>query len=393
LNHRINNPGFMYINTKNGADGKQMTCFTKNPELSVIVPVLNEVGVIQALLSNLAVQQDVNMEVIISDGGSKDGTLEKALEMTRDYSFPVRFVRVNKGRGRQMNAGAVTGRGEFFLFLHADSLFDDRHALRKALDNLAVVIKTLGCKRVAGRFALRFHGEAGISVRSFYYNECKAQLNRGQCIHGDQGFLLHRSFFAEAGFFKETLPFFEDTCLAEAVRVLGEWILLPAEIFTSIRRFRTEGFAGRQTLNAVMMTLAAIGREDFLLEMPHIYASQDFSRRLRIFPFLHKIRKLVNALPWWGQLSFWYAAGTYVLANAWQLAFMLDVRRNFRRGLPAGKGAIPSLERFDRYYCRLVDHPPGRMAAAVLVRILFQLVCIYGCIRKKAGQKDWDELI
>lgn len=383
----------MHIYTENGAVEKLMNSLTRNPELSVIVPVLNEGGVIQALLRNLAEQRDADMEVIISDGGSTDGTLKKAREITRDCPFPVRFTQVDKGRGRQMNAGAAAGHGEFFLFLHADSCFADRHALRKALDTLAAIMRTPGRERVAGRFALRFHEEAGISVGSFYYNECKAQLNRTGCIHGDQGFLLHRSFFAVVGPFQETLPFFEDTRLAEAVRELGEWLVLPAEIFTSARRFETEGFAERQILNAIMMALAAIGREVFLLEMPHIYASQDLSRRLRLYPFLLMLRKLVNALRWRERLSLWYAAGTYVLANSWQLAFMLDVRRNLRRGLPVGKGTIPSLERFDRYYNHLVNHPPGKIAAAVLVRIWFQLVCIYSCIRERAGRKDEAERI
>jgi hypothetical protein len=130
-------------------------------------------------------------------------------------------------------------------------------------------------------------------------------------------------------------------------------------------------------LNAVMMTLAAIGREDFLLEMPHIYSSQDTAKRLQVLPFLKRIREMVKTLPLRQRLAFWYSAGSYVLGNAWQPAFALDVSRSFRCGMPAGKGATPCLEIFERYVKPLIDHPPGRVVTAALVLIWLQLLSLH----------------
>ena len=357
-----------------------MTNFSKKPDLSVIVPVVNEAGLIQELLFNLADQQGVVMEVIVSDGGSTDDTLERVDAAAQACSFPVMVVRGDRGRGRQMNAAAAVCKGEFVLFLHADSLFADRFALRKALDALAAAMQAFGHERVAGHFALRFQEDGKIPMQSFYFNECKARLDRRECTHGDQGFLLHRSFFAAAGPFAETLPMFEDTRLAEVVRKVGKWILLPAEIFTSARRFETEGFAERQMLNAIMMALAVIGREDFLLEMPYIYTCQDSAKRLRLLPFINRIREMIKALALRQRLAFWFSVGSYVLDNAWQLAFGMDVRSSCRCGISAGKGATLCLERFDRYLKPLIDHPPGRAVTAALVWIWFRLLCISRCI-------------
>jgi rSAM/selenodomain-associated transferase 2 len=353
-----------------------MINYTENPLLSIIIPVVNEAALIQELLFNLANQQGVVMEVVVSDGGSTDDTLERVDAAARACSFPVTVIRGDRGRGRQMNAAAAVCKGKFLLFLHADSLFADRFALRKALDALAAAMQSAGHERVAGHFALRFQKDGKIPVQSFYFNECKARLDRRECTHGDQGFLLHRSFFAAAGPFAETLPVFEDTRLAEVVREVGKWILLPAEIFTSARRFEMEGFAERQMLNAIMMALAAIGREDFLLAMPSIYSCQGSARLLRLLPFINMIRDMIKALALRQRLAFWFAVGSYVLDNSWQLAFGMDVRRSFRCGIPAGRGATFSLERFDRYLKPLIVHPPGRAVSAALVWTWFRLLCI-----------------
>ena len=48
------------------------------PQLSVIVPTINESATLPGLLERLQRQKQIRLEVIVSDGGSKDGTLEVA---------------------------------------------------------------------------------------------------------------------------------------------------------------------------------------------------------------------------------------------------------------------------------------------------------------------------
>ena len=351
----------------------------KKPELSIIVPALNEAGTIGDLIRNLAAQKDVNFEVILSDGGSTDGTPDMFRKEAQNASFPARSIHMGRGRGRQMNGGAEVASGDFLLFLHADSLFEDPNALRKALDALGEAMQAVGHERVAGRFTLRFRRQDGTPSLFYYYHECKAGLDRGECIHGDQGFLLHRSFFSSVGPFEETIPILEDTRFAETVRGRGTWILCPSVIFTSARRFETEGCAERETLNAMVMTLSAIGRADFLDELPRVYAVQNRTGRLRLYPFFYRIRELLKALPLRERMRFWYQCGCHAAANSWQITFFLDVWRNFSKGTPPGEGRFQLLRCFDRFLVKVPENRLIRISAASLVWLWFytMLVCRY----------------
>jgi len=85
--------------------------------ISIIVPVLNEVGIIGPALEAL-VQQRGDFEVIVVDGGSLDGTCDIV------QLYPLQLVRqppgVPAGLGNQINRGAARARGDILVFLHID---------------------------------------------------------------------------------------------------------------------------------------------------------------------------------------------------------------------------------------------------------------------------------
>ncbi|WP_243373236.1 TIGR04283 family arsenosugar biosynthesis glycosyltransferase [Geotalea sp. SG265] len=350
-----------------------MTFPAKKPELSVIVPVYNEAGVIEGLFRTLKAQEGVAFELIVCDGGSTDATVTQTWSLGEDAPFPVSVIHCDKGRGRQLNAGAAASCGDTILFLHADSSFAAGDALKQGMQSLDKTIAARGDDRVAGHFALHFLRNGQKPSFGYHYLESKARLSRRHCIHGDQCFLLRRAFFRRIGPFEEPLPFLEDTRFAEAVTEQGEWILLPAIVQTSARRFETEGFMRRQTLNAVVLNLLAIDREDFLLEIPCIYATQDRAGELQLLPFFQLLRSRIADLPWRERLKLWLDTGRYVRDNAWQLALALDIWRNHKRGYAAGEGTLSILHFYDRLLDRLSDHAPGRLTAMALVRIWFEL--------------------
>jgi rSAM/selenodomain-associated transferase 2 len=359
---------------------------TTLPELSVIVPVLNEKEALPDIFATLERQRDVNLELVLSDGGSTDGTPETIAVLAETFPWPVTIVSGRKGRGRQLNAAVAVSRGTHLLFLHADSLFTNERSLRTALDTLQNAIVLRDSVQVAGRFGLLFRRTSPSPSLAYYYYECKARLDRRECIHGDQGMLMRRSFFDQVGPFGEDLPATEDTRLAEAIRHHGPWLLLPDAIQTSARRFETEGLRERQTLNAIIMNFASSGWSRFFQELPEIYRSQDRTRRLDLHPILAKIGRLMNELPPKERLALWYATGSYVSSHAWQIPFFLDTRRNFRRSLPPGSGGTPFLSFHDRHLAGLAGLGVVRAGTALLVWVWYHLTRLHAACKRSRGK-------
>ncbi|MSM41592.1 MAG: glycosyltransferase [Geobacter sp.] len=356
---------------------------TPAPELTIIVPVYNEAATLAGLFASLASQQEVSCEIVVSDGGSGDGSVATAERLGEQYGLKVSIISGEKGRGPQLNAGAGVASAPVLLFLHADSRFPDPQALRKGLDRFAAACGELGGDAVAGHFALRFSRSTTAPSLPYYFYECKARLHRPECTHGDQGFLIARSFFDRIGPFPPFPPMLAETLLAERVREQGKWLLLPAEILTSARRFESEGIYQRQVMNAILMNCSHLEWERFFHVTAGLYRPQSQATGLDLTPFLDATADLIRQMPLKRRLAFWYATGAYVRRNAWQLAFFLDVRCDFRRGLGPGEGPARFLGRYDRLGEPLIDNTVGRLAAALLTWCWFHLTRLHA---RQGGQ-------
>lgn len=304
---------------------------SRKPDISVIVPILNEAAELPDLLACLSQQGEIELELIVCDGGSDDGSQQIIAERAATCRFPVRLIQTHRGRGGQMNAGAACASAGLLLFLHADSRFDESRALRKAYAFFESRTES-GAPLFAARFAVQFRRSEQSSSLAWFYYEAKARLPRFDCIRGDQGFLLNRATLELAGGFDESLPFLEDIRLVAKLATRVDWLLLPAAISTSARRFEKEGLLERQVLNAIIINSIVAEWAAFFRELPGLYKCHGDSGRLQLFPLLAGINRLINDHDQGWRRRFWQATGHHVAGNAWQLFFWLDVRRSFRGG-------------------------------------------------------------
>jgi glycosyltransferase involved in cell wall biosynthesis len=338
-------------------------------ELTIIIPTLNEEQLVARTLEGLGRQQQVATEVIVVDGGSQDATRE----IVRKTTPEARVVITGPGPCRQMNAGALCASGEFLLFLHADSSFRDPLALRKGIDQLRRAAGPAPLS-VGGHFALVFdRGHAPPSVAFTFYQR-KARLNRTGCCHGDQGFLLPRTLYRQAGPFDERCELLAQTRFADGLRQSGQWQGLAPELLTSTRRFETEGLRQRQTLNAIIMACGAAGRDDFLEKLPALYRQQRESERISLRPFLIELQAMIAALPAMERRAFWRRIGEYVLDNSWQMALFLDVLAGYWLKRDIWLEQTPLVRLFDRYLYRLAAKSGGNYWAKQLVRCWFTMM-------------------
>ena len=353
------------------------------PALSVVVPTLNEAFRLPLLLQDLLEQRDVLFEVLLSDGGSEDGTCRKARELLDESEVSFDILTGSCGRGRQLNRAVRSAKGEWLLFLHADSRLPAKDSLARALQLMGEANPVTGPRRVAGRFALEFEPSPLGNQDGLFFCEAKARLGERGCIHGDQGFILSREFFGEVGPFREDLPVMEDTWMAEVVREKGRWLLLPVPIRTSPRRFEVEGFGRRQVLNALLMNFLFVGWDEFLRQAPAIYRRQDQTGKLHLLPFWREIRQRLSNMSWRRRWRLWFATGGFVRSQAWQIVFWREARRCRRKGRFITEVDLGVVRRFQRWFEPLTGHPPGAALAGLLTWFWFHVVYFHLCRQRE----------
>ena len=210
--------------------------------VSVIIPTLNEAANIESTLRSLA-QEDPADEVIVVDGGSTDGTPEKAA------ACGARVVAASAGRASQMNAGAAEATGSILLFLHADTRVPGgfAEAVRATLDDPAVSAGAFRFRTDAPGRAMRLV-EWGTNVRSSLFG----------WPYGDQGLFVKKRVFEELGGFAP-LPIMEDLDLVGRLRRRGRVMTVRLAAVTSARRWRQLGIPRTLWRNQCMVVGFMLG--------------------------------------------------------------------------------------------------------------------------------------
>lgn len=340
-------------------------------KLSIVVPVLNEVAQVRLLLDNLARQEGVEFELVFSDGGSIDGTLQLLQNQSAAAGLVVRLVQGDAGRGAQLNRGGDAAAGDILLFLHVDSRFEDPLALKRSLDALAAEKVRFPDRPVAGHFRLRFDDAPASVLRALRYWEIKARLHRSGCNHGDQGLLIGKEDFCRLGGYPN-LRLFEDTLLAEQVKREGRLFLLPAEVITSARRFAAEGLRQRHTLNAILMTCLQAGLTEYFERARGHYRQQRDAGTLTLTPFLETLEDILDELSPERRRRIWREAAGFVRTQCWQLLLAWRVRQGRWTVASDPQEIERVLEGFDRIFNCLTDNPVGHFAARFLLRLWLQ---------------------
>ena len=218
--------------------------------LSIVIPTLDAAEVLGPTLAYAApgtarlAEHGVAVEVVVADGGSRDGTADIARQ------HGARLVEAEAGRGRQLAAAAAAAEGTWLLFLHADT----RPAPGWEEEVSAFIAQAANRGRAACfRFALDDRALAARLLERLVALRCRLFA----LPYGDQGLLIHRSLYEGLGGFRP-LPMMEDVDL---VRRLGRRRLayLRTPAVTSAVRFRRGGYVPRMVRNLCCLLLFSVG--------------------------------------------------------------------------------------------------------------------------------------
>jgi rSAM/selenodomain-associated transferase 2 len=192
--------------------------------VSVVIPALNEALALPETVSRARANTEA-VEIIVVDGGSRDGTLDMA------KSLGCVALTSKPGRGSQMRQGAAVAKGDVVMLLHADTWLPP-HAARAALDCLSK-------PGVAGGGFWKQFRNAPLLMRGSRAR-CAARLWLNQRIAGDQGMFVARETLEKVGGVPD-LPLMEEFELCARLRRVGKLSLADAVVLTSARRFRERG--------------------------------------------------------------------------------------------------------------------------------------------------------
>jgi glycosyltransferase involved in cell wall biosynthesis len=94
------------------------------PELSVVIPCYNESGTIEEILAAVRGSEVTDLEIVVVDDGSTDGTREKLRALEGQPGLRVIFHDRNQGKGAALRTGFRAATGEVVIVQDADLEYD-----------------------------------------------------------------------------------------------------------------------------------------------------------------------------------------------------------------------------------------------------------------------------
>ncbi|HTW86688.1 MAG TPA: TIGR04283 family arsenosugar biosynthesis glycosyltransferase [Candidatus Binataceae bacterium] len=217
--------------------------------LSVIVPMLNEERTIVAALRAIRVGAP-DGEIIVVDGRSTDLSCRLA------QAGCDRLIEAQRGRARQMNAGAALTAGEVLSFVHADTIVPPEYA-----QNIELALADP--EIVGGWFEVELDDPAPLSRSVGLLINIRSRVWR--VAAGGQAIFVRRDIFERLGGFRE-IEIWEDLEFSRRLKRVGRIACLKPRVLTSARRWKRDGIIQTAARIGTLRMLYLLGVRPALLK-------------------------------------------------------------------------------------------------------------------------------
>ena len=211
--------------------------------LSVVIPTYNEAENIGTLLDFLIKNTpNSTTEIVVSDGGSTDNTVEIA----QKYGIKV-IQSPKKGRAAQMNFGVTQTSGDILQFIHADttppaSFYTD-------------VYEAINENYPAGCFTYRFNSSRFILKINAYFT----RFNQLWCRGGDQAIFIKREVFEELGGYQDDYLIMEEYELLKKIFQNYSFKIIKNDATVSARKYKNNAYLRVQIANFLVFNMYRFG--------------------------------------------------------------------------------------------------------------------------------------
>jgi rSAM/selenodomain-associated transferase 2 len=208
-------------------------------KISIIIPTYNEAPTIARLISYLLEHgKNTIADLIVSDGGSSDDTVELA-----NRAGARALVSPGKGRSAQMNYGAAISKGEILYFIHADSFPPETY-----VDDILDAVQK---GYAIGRYRTRFDSSKFILKINAWFTRFDWFI----CMGGDQTLFVTREIFQQCNGFKEEMKIMEEYDFCERARKLGNYKILRGSALISARKYDSNSWLRVQLANSKIVRM------------------------------------------------------------------------------------------------------------------------------------------
>ena len=211
-------------------------------QISVIIPAFNEAATIGRLVQFILHHGGpLVKEVIVADGESADDTGVTA------KMAGARVVRCKRSRAVQMNAATRLAKADVFYFVHADV---------QLLPSFATdILQAVQAGFDAGCYRYRFDSGKLLLKLNAYFTRFGSLIYRG----GDQTLFITRRLFQQLDGFNEAYSIMEDYELLQRIRKNGRFIIIPASITVSARKYAANSWLKVQLANLTVFSMYLLG--------------------------------------------------------------------------------------------------------------------------------------
>lgn len=198
--------------------------------VSVVIPTLNEVTTVPALLLDLRRQTQKPTEIILIDSGSPDGTAD----MVRREFPEVRVILHDREPAHKRNLGGYLATGDIIVFLDADTRLKPNFLERVANQFKKRKLDVACPWYVPHESTLLIHGIYGLFNFFFYLLQKALASGAGSCI------VIRREVFQRSRGYDVTLKF-DDIELIRRLSWKNRFAIVHARVGVSDRRFKQHG--------------------------------------------------------------------------------------------------------------------------------------------------------